>query len=345
MKTVRKALLATAVTAALAPAAAMADTTLFGNFDINVAVENGSESALAVNDSPFGDNVIGVEGDIELENGNAITYQYVANVDLDGDTTSAFGGNYHSYVGYKMDAVEIRAGNQDLPVRLVLDKADNFAGTHADANNVLDARSYTTATSSVMALGGNDTIKYAVSLDTNNTTSGTTPATGENANDKNANDAIRLGAMVDFAINEDISVAAAIESLKDTYDAYAISANVGLADNAGISLAYHQHSPDGNNALEPSAIVLGGTFGLDDTTTLKAQIGIRDTDVNNADDPTYYAIGADFAMAENATVYVLYAGATDFGANTAILGTTGNGVESDGKGDGDVLAGGIKLSF
>lgn len=335
MKIVRKTLLATAITAALAPAAAMADTTLYGDLDINVAVENGAESALAVNDSPAGDNIIGIEGEIELENGNAVTYQYEVNVDLDGDSGNAFTANYHSYVGYKTDMIEVRAGNQDLPLRLALEKADMFTGTHADANNVI--LSNTTATSSVMALGGNDTIKYAVSLDMNNTV-GT--AVGENANNADANDTIRFGAMADVTLTDMISLAVGIESLKDSYDAFGLSLNAGVAENLELSLAFNQTSPDGNNVAEPSAILVGAGFGLNDTTTLKAQIGVQDLDQAGADDPTYYAIGADFEMAENVTTYVLYAGATDFtGGN--VLGT----VEADANGDGDVLAAGIQLSF
>jgi hypothetical protein len=348
MKTVRKALLATAVAAALSPAAVMADTTLFGNFDISVGFESGAESAIAVDDSPAGDNVIGVEGSLDLENGNAVTYQYIANIDLDADSGTAFGANYHSYIGYKTDSMEVRAGNQDLPLRMALDKADNFAGTHADANNVVESN--TTAPSSVMVLGGTDVIKYAVSLDTRNgntgavnTNSGTalTTTVGENSNNKDANDAIRIGAMADFSVNENVSIAVGYESLKDSYDAYGLSANIGLTDSAELTLAYNQVAPDANGAAEPSSILVGGSFGLNDTTTLKAQVGIRDLDVAGSDDPTYYAIGADFALAENVTTYVLYAGATDFGNGATVLGT----VEGDAKGDGDVLAGGIKLSF
>lgn len=340
MKTVRKALLATAVAAALSPASVMADTTLFGNFDIAIGLESAAEEAFAVADSPLAaDNVIGVEGSIDLENGNAVTYQYVVNVDLDGDTggNNGFGANYHSYVGYKMDMLEVRVGNQDLPLRLALDKVDNFAGTYADQNNLLISN--TTAPSSIMVLGGSDMIKYAVSLDVAQTVTSTggVTATGENSNDKKAADATRFGAMIDVSINDNISVAAGLETLKYGYDNFGLSANVGLADNAELTLAFEQSTADTNNAPDISTIMLGGSFGLTDTTTLKAQFGTQDLDLAGAKDRNYFAIGADFEMAENVTTYVLAASGTDFG-----LISTG---EVDASGDASVLAGGVKLSF
>jgi hypothetical protein len=325
MKTIRKALLATAVASALSPAAVMADTTLFGSLDIAVAVESAAESALAVTDSPAGDNIIGVEGSLDLENGNAVTYQYIVDVDLDGDGNSGFGETYHAFIGYKWDSVELRAGVQDLPERLVLDKADNFAGTYADQQTLVGTG--TTADSSVMLLGGNDTIKYAVSLDTSN---------NEDSNDEDANDGIRFGGMADFAAGDNSSFAVGFETLTDSYDLLAVSANLGVSDNAEVTLGFEQRSVDATDQ-DISTILVGGNYAMSDTTTLKAQFGTQDLDVSGADDRVYIAVGADFELSDNVTTYVLAASGTDNG-----LTSTG---EVDADGDASVLAGGIKLSF
>jgi hypothetical protein len=341
MKTIRKALLATAVATALSPAAVMADTTVFGNFDIGFAVETAAEEAFVVYDSPAADNVIGIEGELELENGNAVTYQYVFNVDLDNDTGgnsagagNTFGANYHSYVGYKMEALEVRLGNLDLPLRLALDKADQFAGTYADQNNIIASNNNggagnTTAANTIMALGGNDTLAYAVSVS----------ATSENANTKQGSTSNRYGAMADFAVSDNISVAAGIEAVANTGTSGGISANIGLTDSLELSTAINMTDVSGGN--DSVEAVLGLAFGLSDMTTLKFQTAMNEVDTagTNAQPAAYYAIGADFAMAENVTTYVLAAQGKKGGLST---------VEADGAGaneDGSVLAAGIKLSF
>ena len=336
MKTIRKALLATAVATALSPAAVMADTTLFGNFDISVGFESGAEEALAIEGAGnTGDNVIGIEGSLDLENGNAVTYQYVMDLNIDGG--AALNANYHSYIGYKTDSMEVRAGNQDLPLRIALDKADQFAGTYADQNNVIGGQNggapfgagNTTANNSIMLLGGNDTVAYAVSADTSI----------ETANTKDSTDGIRFGAMADFAINESTSVALGVESLTDAYSSIGLSANIGISDSAELSLAVNSYSEDGVGTDSTEAII-GAAFGISDMTTLKAQVGTSDIDGVN-DNATYFAVGADFALADNVTTYVLAASGTDGGLITT--GTAANDRDADG--DASVLAGGIKLSF
>ena len=311
MKIVRKALLATAVATALSPAAVMADTTLFGNFDIAVAIESAEETAVAIEDSPGGDNVIGIEGDLDLENGNSVTYQYIVNVDLDGDGSNGFGDTYHAFIGYKWDSVVLRARVQDLPERLVMDKVDQFAGTYADHGNLvgtanglanlvngssstISVGTGTTADSSLMLLGGNDSVKYAVSLDT---------ANNENSNDDDSSDGIRFGGMVDFSANESTSFAAGFESLTDAYDTFALTANLGVSDSAEVTIGFEQHSFDASDA-DVTTIVLGGNVAVSDTTTLKAQFATQDADdLGLDDDRIYFAIGADFALSDNCLLY------------------------------------------
>lgn len=336
MKTVRKALLATAVAAALSPAAVMADTTLSGNFDIGVAVETAAEEAFVVYDSPAADNIIGIDGDIELENGNSITYQYQFNVDLDNDAANAgagntFGNAYHSYVGYKTDMVEVRVGYQDLPLRLALEKSDLFQGTYADQNTVIgrNGAGNTTASNSIMALGGNDTLKYAVSIDTS----------AENANAGTASTSNRYGAMVDFSISENMSVSAGVETRSNSGLTGGVAADIGLSDSLKLTVGIN--SVDASGGTDALEAVAGVAFGLSDMTTLKFQTGISEVDVvgKNSQPAAYYAIGADFAMAENVTTYVLAAQGKKNGLNT---------VEADGAGaneDGSVVAAGVKLSF
>ena len=92
---------------------------------------------------------------------------------------------------------------------------------------------------------------------------------------------------------------------------------------------------------ERSSVVAGAAFGVSDMTTVKFQVGLQDNDNGGSDDPTYFAIGSDYEVNEHATVYALYANAQDYGNGTTVLGT----VESDARGDGDVLAAGVRLSF
>ncbi|MGM0564026.1 MAG: porin [Pseudomonadota bacterium] len=344
MKLVRKAVLATAVAAAMAPMAASADATVYGEFDVSFGLEMAEESAFAVEGSPAGDNRLGIRGAIDTYNGNEVTYQGEVSISPESQN-SVLANNYHTYIGYRTDSYEVRGGTQHLPLRLTMEKTDLFQGTYADQNNAVVLPN-TIATDSVMFLSSNDNMRWAVSLDW-------AAANGESANDPDAQDNMRIGGMVDFKLSEGNTVAVGLENLKDSYTALGITGSFDLGGGVGVTAGYSSVDIDGGNT--PTTLTGGGYMAMGDDARVKAQIGMLDPDVNGADDPTYFAVGYDKRLADTVTGYLLFATGMDSGlaggAQAAGVATPGAvtppnyPLETDNDGDSSVLAAGLKMSF
>lgn len=159
-----KKLLVIAVAAGLiAPAAAMADTTLYGKLHASVGqvkTDNGAgvtakETAVESHSSRFG-----IKGSTALDNGLSATYGLEYGLSLDGDNgggVNAIGnattdtilgagspagadGNITSrntFVGLKGGFGEVRVGKHDTPAKLATAGQDVFADTYADLGNII----------------------------------------------------------------------------------------------------------------------------------------------------------------------------------------------------------------
>jgi hypothetical protein len=323
MKKLHKSLLATAVAAVMAPSAFALEAeapSIHGSFDVSLGLKVAEETAFAVDDAPGDFNYLGFEGEVKLDNGNSVTYAWYNEVFIaDG---LGLGATYQGYVGYKMDSIEIRGGTLDTPLRRVLDKADLFAGTYADANTI--GFTNTTATSAAMLLGGSDALSYAVSLDFSN----------ENSNDEDALDGMRIGAMVNYAISDNFSVAGGIETLTDAYTNIGFSGEFGLDGGMGLVFGL-QLADDEVTDTSPISFLVGGFMPMGEKGKFKAQLGYVDPD-SAADAGTYIALGYDQQLAEAVTGYFLLTTGADGALNTT---------QQDVDGGATVLATGLKVSF
>ncbi|WP_308874232.1 porin [Thiothrix subterranea] len=122
-----KNILAIAVaTALIAPAAAMADTTLYGklhatvgNVETTTGATEASETVVESHSSR-----LGVKGSTELDNGLSATYGLEYGIDLDGDNEKGTNGQSRSlnarntFVGLKGGFGEVRVGRHDTPAKL-----------------------------------------------------------------------------------------------------------------------------------------------------------------------------------------------------------------------------------
>lgn len=142
-----KKMLVIAVAAALvAPAAAMADTTLYGklhasvgNVETTTAGVDTSETVVESHSSR-----LGVKGSTELDNGLSATYGLEYGIDLDGDaekanSTSRSLNARNTFVGVKGGFGEVRVGRHDTPAKLATAGLDAFADTYADMSNIIAA--------------------------------------------------------------------------------------------------------------------------------------------------------------------------------------------------------------
>ena len=148
-----KKLLAIAVAAALvAPAAAMAETTLYGKLHASYGQvkDNAGNKVTGVESHS---SRIGIKGSHALNNGLEATYGLEYGINLDGDNgggpvlgTPSIGGGVptdrslmarNTFVGLKGGFGEVRVGRHDTPAKLATAGQDVFADTYADMANVI----------------------------------------------------------------------------------------------------------------------------------------------------------------------------------------------------------------
>lgn len=130
-----KKMLVIAVAAALiAPAAAMADTTLYGKLHASVGsvdTGTGSDTVVESHSSRFG-----VKGSTELDNGLSATYGLEYGLDIDGDNSRALAAR-NTFAGVKGNFGEVRIGRHDTPAKLATAGLDAFADTYGALENII----------------------------------------------------------------------------------------------------------------------------------------------------------------------------------------------------------------
>ncbi|WML91787.1 porin [Thiothrix lacustris] len=146
----KKLLVIAVATALIAPAVAMADTTLYGKLHATVGtLDTGADTDADVvvesNTSRFG-----IKGSTELDNGLAATYGLEMGVDIDGDAASNLSSR-NQFVGLKGGFGEVRVGKHDTPAKLATSGLDAFADNNqaemfriiaADGHRVNNAVAY-----------------------------------------------------------------------------------------------------------------------------------------------------------------------------------------------------------
>ena len=154
-----KKLLAIAVAAALvAPAAAMAETTLYGKLHASYGEvkDNAGDKVTGVESHS---SRIGIKGSHALNNGLEATYGLEYGIDLDGDNGGdAVNGRpsidarppidadvsskslsaRNTFVGVKGGFGEVRVGRHDTPAKLATAGQDVFGDTYADMANIIN---------------------------------------------------------------------------------------------------------------------------------------------------------------------------------------------------------------
>lgn len=146
----KKLLVIAVATALIAPAAAMADTTLYGKLHATVGtIDTGAaadpDMVVENNNSRFG-----IKGSTELDAGLSATYGLEMAVDIDGDAASNLSSR-NQFVGVKGGFGEVRVGKHDTPAKLSTVGLDAFADNNeaemgriiaADTHRVNNAVAY-----------------------------------------------------------------------------------------------------------------------------------------------------------------------------------------------------------
>lgn len=303
-----KKLLVIAVAAGLiAPAAAMADTTLYGKLHASVgsvktttAGVSNTETAVESHASRFG-----VKGSTALDNGMSAVYGVEFGLSLDGDGNAANGAgdvatgavdansrlnSRNTFVGLKGGFGEVRVGRHDTPAKLATAGQDIFADTYADLSNII-----TTDGDRV-----HNAVAYINKFGPVGVAAAHSTAIGSSENAA-AHSADANTMMVNYSTGPwyaGLGHTAIQNTAKKTNLGLGWKAEAGHAANLIYEKVDNANTPnDGTNVLLNGAYKMGNV-------TLKGQVG--EAKVKNAGKEKLSTLGVDYSLGKKTSVYLLH---------------------------------------
>lgn len=300
----KKLLVIAVATALIAPAVAMADTTLYGKLHATVGtLDTGADTDADVvvesNTSRFG-----IKGSTELDNGLAATYGLEMGVDIDGDAASNLSSR-NQFVGLKGGFGEVRVGKHDTPAKLATAGLDAFADNNqAEMFRIIAADSHR-VNNAVAYINKFGPVGFAVAHSTD--------VLGEDTDNAGA------------AANNPANTAMVNYSNGPIYAGLGYTAvdNVGTDVNVGLgykheaghfaNVVYEQVEGDGVGA--PAVAGFPGGVSTDTNiyvaggfktgaATLKAGYGSSDRDTGGEETNT--TVGVDYALGKKTSTYLLW---------------------------------------
>jgi predicted porin len=317
-----KKLLAIAVAAALvAPAAAMAETTLYGKLHASVGQvkDNIGNKRSGVESHA---SRIGIKGSHALNNGLEATYGVEYGLALDGDggntaytsnATAALGSastagvtNRNQFVGLKGGFGEVRVGRHDTPAKLATAGQDVFGDTYADMDNIINVDSHR-VNNAVAYINKVGPVGFAVAHSTG-------PLGGDNAADADS-------AMINYGNGPWYAGLGYTKVKSNALNANDVATNFSAGKHVNLGLGWkaeagHQvnliaeqsKSTDGNPGKIDAYLVNGvAKFG---NVGLKGQYGEsknKSFTAENANGKEKLAsIGLDYSLGKKTSVYLLH---------------------------------------
>ncbi|WP_372591531.1 porin [Guyparkeria sp.] len=317
----KKNIIAMAVAAAVAaPAAVMADTTLYGKIHTSIDVWGGdnvdnSDYSFASNSSR-----IGIKGKEDISDNLALIYQWENGLDWGGKAGSGLGGETrNTFVGFTGNWGTVIGGRHDTPFKSLGRKYDLFGDTIGDSRAIIRGTSASPTTAGFDERLDN-VLAYA------------TPDLGG------------FSAMGAYVTNWSGDDASAPTDINNEYDAYSLTAGYEIAGFM-IDGGYEQHNIDDPNVAgissEESAYRVGlgyklggfkvvglyqqitdlgfqddndvemwgvgGAYGFGKS-TVKAQYYVADDTDNAVEDngAELWAVGYDYKMSKQTSLYAAY---------------------------------------
>jgi predicted porin len=323
-----KKLLAIAVAAALvAPAAAMADTTLYGKLHASVgAVKTTNEAgttSTSANVVESHSSRIGIKGATALDNGMEATYGMEYGIDLDGDNekgssnvTSRSLNARNTFVGLKGGFGEVRVGRHDTPAKLATAGQDVFADTYGDMSNIIttDGDRVDNAVAYINKFGPvGFAAAHATDIDTN---SGAAIVATNGDGDRNGGNNANTF-MVNYG-NGPWYAALGHTAIQNTVK----KTNLGLGYKveAGHQVNFvMENAKDPNSSEKTKAALINGVYKMGNV-ALKAQYGeSKNSGSTTATDngkEKLTSIGADYNLGKKTAVYLLHSDNKNTNATT-----------------------------
>ncbi len=320
-----KNILAIAVaTALIAPAAAMADTTLYGKLQVNVgSVENTSEAGVSVSETQVESQSsrIGIKGSSELDNGLSATYGFEYGVNIDGDDAAVF-THRNQFVGVKGGFGEVRVGRHDTPAKLATAGLDAFADGYADMANIIasDGHRVNNVVAYVNKFGP---VGFAAAHSTDPLDNDVDAGTAADPNDDNAANTVMANystgpfyAGVGYTAIDNVGTMVNVGGSYKTEAGHFVNAVYETAEGDGAAA-----SPAGSNFAaagfpegveeDTNMYVAGGVKS--GAMTFKAAYGKGERDGEGEEEMT--TVGVDYSLGKKTTAHLLWNNNTNMNRN------------------------------
>lgn len=336
-------LIAFAVAATLAPAAAMADATVYGR--VHASLDSVSGIAAEKNNLSVNDNSsrFGVKGSESLDGGLKALYQIESGVSANGTAGNAFSGVRDSFIGLtggfgtfltgRLPAANQYVYDSNLFADQMGDAANFTGGSLANVGRANSALHYVSPNMS----GASVALTYLPAKSVNSTLG---VATGENS----------TGVKVNYAGS---GVTASLTTFSVKYGTTKVSP-LSLAGSydfgkGSVSAQYvkSKTTVGGVDADTTKVINFGGKFNVSDSGAVKAQFSKAGVSLANAKDgATMLAVGYDHTLSKNTGVYVVYAKVTNDTNGTYTMNNWGHQDQTPGPAAGEDPSGlGIGLTY
>ena len=316
----KKNIIAIAVAAAMiAPAAAMADTTLYGKFHVSYDFLSGDNASNTQGGFSSNSSRIGVKGSEKINDNLSIIYQYETGIDAGqrdnaNAKTGGLNGQRNTFIGATGTWGTVITGRHDTPFKMMGRSYDLFGDTIGDSRNIISGpktafgtdTSWDLRPSQVIAyvtpdlMGFKAVIAYVNSL--NNGTPATIYNTKNNAWSLSAGYKI-AGFGLDAAYEQHKLEAVPTGGTTDSQDAYRIGANYSIAGFKILGL-YQDIKNVGFSNEDVKAYGVGAAYTFLGNNTIKAQYFKADNVSNTSNtDGDLFAVGYDYKLSKQTNVY------------------------------------------
>ncbi|WP_322628862.1 porin [Halothiobacillus sp.] len=323
----KKNIIAFAVAAALvAPAAAMANTTLYGHFHVSYDFLSGDNAANTTGGISSNSSRIGIKGSEKINDGLSVIYQYETTIDAGTNGTKydnktglynkagygngGLGGERNTFIGVTGGFGTAIVGRHDTPMKMMGRKYDLFNETIGDSRDIISGpyANWDLRTPQTIAYATPDLMGFKATLAYANNTNTAAPAGvyGDQFKTYSASASYSIAGFGLDAAYEQHKNNTTVAPANSSQDAYRLGVNYKIAGFKVMGL----YQDIKNVAYTSDSVKSYGagaaySFGAN---TIKAQYYKADsygsTGSNGGD---LLAVGYDYKMSKQTSVYAMYA--------------------------------------
>ncbi|MDD3577104.1 porin [Halothiobacillus sp.] len=320
----KKNIIAIAVAAAMiAPAAAMADTTLYGKFHVSYDVLSGDNATNTQSGFSTNSSRIGIKGKEKINDSLSIIYQYETGFDAGqngsfGASSGGLGGQRNTFIGATGGWGTVIAGRHDTPFKMMGRSYDLFGDTIGDSRNIISQKhgdfGWDLRPSQVVAyvtpdlMGFKAVVAYVNSWAPSDPTASPASPYNTKSNAWSLSAGYKIaGFGLDAAYEQHKLQAAPAPGMKDSQDAYRIGANYSIAGFKILGL-YQDVKNVGLTSDDVKVYGVGAAYTFMGANTVKAQYFKAD-DISNRPNTggDMWAVGYDYKLSKQTNVYAMYA--------------------------------------